>query len=253
MLWASRLATPWLDSPTNARACCHALQASPPPSSPVVAATPAPSAAPSPAASPAASPGSGVGPLSMILSLAGDNLVPWTGVKSTQALAAVAGVLADGGLAVVGADTQLLRAAGNASSGGGRRLRRRLADAEASGVAAIPSLYTIMEAALIRATVQAPAGSQAAVQGVLVASAASGMLATRMRLRGALHSPRAGPRTCACSRPPPRVPSAAAAAHSLPTEPGCGIPCGAGLAVSQVQVMSVYPGTTKGGEEPPQA
>ncbi|EFN57159.1 hypothetical protein CHLNCDRAFT_143519 [Chlorella variabilis] len=136
----------------------------------------------------------------MILSLAGDNLVPWTGVKSTQALAAVAGVLADGGLAVVGADTQLLRAAGNASSGGGRRLRRRLADAEASGVAAIPSLYTIMEAALIRATVQAPAGSQAAVQGVLVASAASGMLATRMRLRG--------------------------------------------LAVSQVQVMSVYPGTT---------
>jgi hypothetical protein len=83
--------------------------------------------------------------MSIILSLAGDRLAPWTAVKSAQLQTTVAALLAESGIAVSSFSTQLLWVQGNSSSGA--------SDGSPGDVAAIPSLYSINEAGIVRASV----------------------------------------------------------------------------------------------------
>jgi hypothetical protein len=124
----------------------------------------------------------------MVLRLAGKELDPWTDSKAAQLLAAVEAVLTGDGVTVNGTSARLLHVQASTAADSGKRRRRLAGEAEESeldSTAAIPSVYTATELALIQAVVQASySSSPALIHLVMVDATASGLLATTMRLKG---------------------------------------------------------------------
>ncbi|KAI3434952.1 hypothetical protein D9Q98_003006 [Chlorella vulgaris] len=124
----------------------------------------------------------------MVLRLAGKELDPWTDSKAAQLLAAVGAVLTGDGVTVNGTSARLLHVQASTAADSGKRRRRLAGEAEGSeldSTAAIPSLYTATEVALIQAVLQASySSSPALIRLVMVDATVSGLLATTMRLKG---------------------------------------------------------------------
>lgn len=140
------------------------------------------------AAAPSPGPASTSQTISMVLRLAGKELDPWTDSKAAQLLAAVGAVLTGDGVTVNGTSARLLHVQASTAADSGKRRRRLAGEAEGSeldSTAAIPSLYTATEVALIQAVLQASySSSPALIRLVMVDATASGLLATTMRLKG---------------------------------------------------------------------
>ena len=144
-------------------------------------AEPAPAPAPAPAGQP--------DQLSLVLSLVGSGLTPWSQTKASQTLAAITEVLGAAGIPTTGSNALLVGAQGAGAAGaapqgpasGGRR--RRLAEAGAD-VAALPSMSSNLQTAVLQVVVEASANAQTAVQAALEAATTSGQLATELRLQG---------------------------------------------------------------------
>jgi hypothetical protein len=146
--------------------------------------------APEPAIAPAPAPAPQPDQLSLVLSLVGSGLTPWSQAKASQTLAAITEVLGAAGIAATGSDALLVGVQGPAAAAGaapqgpaGGAKRRRLAEAGPE-LAALPSMYSSLQLAVVQVVVEAPADAQAAVQAALEAATASGQLATELRLQG---------------------------------------------------------------------
>jgi hypothetical protein len=141
------------------------------------------------AVAPAPAPAGQPDQLSLVLSLVGSGLTPWSQTKASQTLAAITEVLGAAGIPTTGSDALLVGVQGAGAAGaapqgpasGGRR--RRLAEAGAD-VAALPSMYSNLQTAVLQVVVEASANAQTAVQAALEAATTSGQLATELRLQG---------------------------------------------------------------------